>query len=181
MICSFVAVTLYPTALVIWISFQKTRFYALEGFVGFANYGAVLFSPQFIQVSMNSLLYVLCSLAAVLPLGLASALLLQSLGRLGTALRVALLVVPWTLSMAVVGAFSRDGIPKGFSCPGLAVHRPEQPNFHVDREAAKAGVNQAASFDVFGRERLRDPRHTFALPRHRQQRGCQLSCEPLLE
>jgi hypothetical protein len=25
-------VTLYPTALVIWISFQKTRYYALEGF-----------------------------------------------------------------------------------------------------------------------------------------------------
>jgi multiple sugar transport system permease protein len=98
------AVTLYPTALVIWISFQKTRFYALEGFVGLANYGTVLFSSQFIQVSVNSLLYVLCSLAAVLPLGLASALLLQSLGRLGTALRVALLV-PWTLSMAVVGAF----------------------------------------------------------------------------
>ena len=97
-------VTLYPTALVVWISFQKTRFYALEGFVGLANYGAVLFSPQFIQVSVNSLLYVLCSLAVVLPLGLASALLLQSLGRLGTALRVALLV-PWTLSMAVVGAF----------------------------------------------------------------------------
>lgn len=55
-------VTLYPTALVVWISFQKTRFYALEGFVGLANYGAVLFSPQFIQVSVNSLLYVLCSL-----------------------------------------------------------------------------------------------------------------------
>jgi len=65
-------VTLYPTALVIWISFQKTRFYALEGSVGFANYGAVLFSPQFIQVSVNSLLYVLCSLAVVLPLGLAA-------------------------------------------------------------------------------------------------------------
>ena len=46
-------VTLYPTALVIWISFQKTRFYALEGFVGLANYGAVLFSPQFIQVSVS--------------------------------------------------------------------------------------------------------------------------------
>jgi multiple sugar transport system permease protein len=57
--------------------------------------GAVLFFPQFIQVSVNSLLYVLCSLAVVLPLGLASALLLQSLGRLGTALRVALLV-PWS-------------------------------------------------------------------------------------
>jgi multiple sugar transport system permease protein len=97
-------VTLYPTALVIWISFQKTRYYALEGFVGLANYGAVLFSSQFIQLSVNSLLYVLCSLAVVLPLGFASALLLQSLGRLGTVLRVALLV-PWTLSMAVVGAF----------------------------------------------------------------------------
>ena len=97
-------VTLYPTALVVWISFQKTRYYALESFVGLANYADTLLSPQFVQLSVNSLLYVLCSLAVVLPLGLATALLLQSLGRLGTVLRVALLV-PWTLSMAVVGAF----------------------------------------------------------------------------
>jgi multiple sugar transport system permease protein len=97
-------VTLYPTALVIWISFQKTRYYAIEGFVGLSNYVSVLSSPQFLQLSTNSLLYVLSALAVVLPLGLATALLLQSLGRLGSALRVALLV-PWTLSMAVVGAF----------------------------------------------------------------------------
>jgi multiple sugar transport system permease protein len=98
------SVTLYPTALVIWISVQKTRYYALEGFVGLANYLTVLSSPSFLQLSSNSLLYVLATLAIVLPLGLASALLLQSLGRLGAALRVALLV-PWTLSMAVVGVF----------------------------------------------------------------------------
>jgi len=97
-------VTLYPSALVIWISFQKTRYYALEGFVGLTNYVEVLSSAKFLQLSTNSLLYVLSCLAVVLPLGLATAMLLQSLGRLGTALRVALLV-PWTLSMAVVGAF----------------------------------------------------------------------------
>jgi multiple sugar transport system permease protein len=97
-------VTLYPTALVVWISVQKTRYYAIEGFVGLANYAAVLSSAEFLQLSRNSLIYVLSTLAVVLPVGLVSALLLQSLGRLGIALRVALLV-PWTLSMAVVGVF----------------------------------------------------------------------------
>ena len=98
------SVTLYPTALVVWISVQKTRYYALEGFVGLTNYATVLSSAKFFQLSSNSLLYVLSTLAIVLPVGLVSALLLQSLGRLGVALRVALLV-PWTLSMAVVGVF----------------------------------------------------------------------------
>jgi len=97
-------VTLYPTALVVWISVQKTRYYAIEGFVGLANYAAVLSSAEFLQLSRNSLIYVLSTLAVVLPVGLVSALLMQSLGRLGIALRVALLV-PWTLSMAVVGVF----------------------------------------------------------------------------
>jgi len=97
-------VTLYPTALVVWISVQKTRYYAIEGFVGLANYADVLSSAEFLRLSRISLIYVLSTLAVVLPVGLVSALLLQSLGRLGIALRVALLV-PWTLSMAVVGVF----------------------------------------------------------------------------
>src|SRR5208282_6676079 len=65
------AVTLYPTALVIWISFQKTQYYALAGFVGLSNYTAVLGSARFLQLSTNSLLYVTSALAIVLPLGLA--------------------------------------------------------------------------------------------------------------
>ena len=99
-----VAVTLYPTVLVGWISFQKTRYYTLAGFAGLANYGDVLGSAQFRQITANSLLYVVGTLALVLPIGLLSAMALQTLGRFGVALRT-LLLVPWTLSMAVVAAF----------------------------------------------------------------------------
>ena len=35
-------VSLYPTVFVIWMSFQKTRFYDLTGFVGLVNYVEVL-------------------------------------------------------------------------------------------------------------------------------------------
>src|SRR5438046_231833 len=40
-------VTLYPTLFVIWMSFQKTRFYELTGFVGLANYVDTLSSRAF--------------------------------------------------------------------------------------------------------------------------------------
>jgi hypothetical protein len=46
---------------------------------------------------------------------------------------------------------------------------PKQSNFHLYREAAKTRVNQTASFDILGSERLWDPRDTLALPRHAQQ------------
>ena len=64
----------------------------------------MLGSPQFRQITANSLLYVVASLALVLPVGLLSAIALQALGQFGVALRT-LLLVPWTLSMAVVAAF----------------------------------------------------------------------------
>src|SRR4030095_8963631 len=38
-------VTLYPTLFVMWMSFQKTRYYDLAGFVGLANYVDTL-SPR---------------------------------------------------------------------------------------------------------------------------------------
>ena len=40
-------VTLYPTLFVVWMSFQKTRFYDLAGFVGLANYVDTLSSRAF--------------------------------------------------------------------------------------------------------------------------------------
>jgi multiple sugar transport system permease protein len=81
------AVTLYPTALAIWISFQKTRFYALEGFVGLANYGAVLFSPQFIMNPSYGLLSY-----ALDGLGIEPGLML---GDPGIALWLLVLVTAW--------------------------------------------------------------------------------------
>jgi multiple sugar transport system permease protein len=96
------AVSLYPTVFVLWMSFQKTRFYDLTGFVGLANYIEVLSSRTFWDTTYTSLAYMGGSLALSLALGVFAALILNNLGRTGKLLRV-LTLLPWTLSMAVVG------------------------------------------------------------------------------
>lgn len=96
-------VTLYPTVFVAWLSFQKTKYYELAGFVGLANYSEVLTSPEFWDTTFISLIYVFGSLAGALILGMAAALVLNHAGVAGSALRVFILF-PWTLSMSVVGS-----------------------------------------------------------------------------
>jgi multiple sugar transport system permease protein len=98
------AVTLYPTAVVLWLSVHRTRLYEVVHGVGLANYISVISSPAFLELSRNSLLYVFGALAVVLPMGLASALALQNIAR-GAMLARTLLLLPWTLSMGVVGCF----------------------------------------------------------------------------
>ncbi len=98
------AVTLYPTALVLWLSLHRTRFYEVVGWAGLNNYVAVLSSGSFWELTFNSLTYVMGSLVIVLPLGVLSALALQSMTRGAGLIRV-LLLLPWTLSMGVVGCF----------------------------------------------------------------------------
>jgi ABC-type sugar transport system permease subunit len=98
------AVTLYPTAVVLWLSVHRTRFYEVLGFTGLNNYAAVLGSHAFWDLTFNSLAYVIGTLAIVLPVGLLSALALQSMARGAAYIRV-LLLLPWTLSMGVVGCF----------------------------------------------------------------------------
>jgi multiple sugar transport system permease protein len=95
-------VTLYPTVFVVWMSFQKTRYYDLAGFVGLANYVDTLSSRAFWETTYTSLVYMVGSLVLSLGLGVLAALVLNSLKRGGAVLRV-LTLVPWTLSMAVVG------------------------------------------------------------------------------
>jgi len=97
-------VTLYPTAVVVWLSFNRTRYYDVVGWTGLGNYVAVLSSQAFWDLTVNSLTYLVGSLAIVLPLGLVAALALQSMPLSAPALRV-LLLLPWTLSMGVVGCF----------------------------------------------------------------------------
>lgn len=99
-----VALAAYPAGLVIWMSFQRTRYFDLAGFVGLSNYQNLLSSEAFWQLSRTSIAFVFGALILVLPIGLFIALLIQSLGRWGNALRVVILV-PWTLSQAVVGTF----------------------------------------------------------------------------
>ncbi len=98
------AITLYPTAVVLWLSVHRTRLYEVVGGAGLSNYVSVITSAAFIELSMNSLLYVFGALAVVLPVGLACALALQNIARSATYMRT-LLLLPWTLSMGVVGCF----------------------------------------------------------------------------
>src|SRR5438876_11351944 len=62
-------VTLYPTLFVIWMSFQKTRYYDLTGFVGLANYVDTLSSRAFWDTTYTSLVYTVGSLLLSLGLG----------------------------------------------------------------------------------------------------------------
>jgi multiple sugar transport system permease protein len=95
------AVSLYPTLFVVWMSFQKTRFYELTGFVGLANYIETFSSRTFWETTYTSLVYMAGSLACSLAFGVFAALILNNVGRAGKFLRV-LTLFPWTLSMAVV-------------------------------------------------------------------------------
>lgn len=96
-------VTLYPSVFVFWLSFQKTRYYDLVGFIGLANYAEVFSSKAFWDTTFVSLTYVAGSLAGAMILGMAAALVLNSAGVTGSFLRV-LILFPWTLSMSVVGS-----------------------------------------------------------------------------
>lgn len=98
------AVTLYPTAIVVWLSLNRTRFYDVIGWAGLSNYSSVLVSSDFWDFTLNSLAYLAGSLAIVLPVGLLCALAMQTMKRGASSFRV-LLLLPWTLSMAVVGCF----------------------------------------------------------------------------
>src|SRR5881397_452427 len=128
-------VTLYPTLFVVWMSFQKTRFYDLAGFVGLANYVDTLSSRAFWETTYTSLVYMAGSLVLSLGLGVLAALVLNNLTRGGAVLRV-LTLLPWTLSMAVVGTiwlwlFNPSYGPISYSMrevgvsPGLMLGDPE--------------------------------------------------------
>jgi multiple sugar transport system permease protein len=96
-------VTLYPSIFVFWLSFQKTRYYELVGFIGLANFIEVFGSKAFWDTTFVSLTYVVGSLAGAMVIGMAAALVLNSAGITGSFLRV-LILFPWTLSMSVVGS-----------------------------------------------------------------------------
>src|SRR5689334_25287740 len=81
-------VTLYPTLFVLWMSFQKTRFYDVAGFVGLANYVDTLSSRAFWETTYTSLLYMVGALVLSLGLGVLAALVLNNLRRGGAVLRV---------------------------------------------------------------------------------------------
>ncbi|MGH7118188.1 MAG: carbohydrate ABC transporter permease [Acetobacteraceae bacterium] len=96
-------VILFPAAFVVWVSFQKTSYFRLRGFVGLANYIEVFTSGAFWDLVRISLLFLAGSLTASLLGGVIAALVFNATGRIGAVLRV-LTLFPWTLSLAVVGS-----------------------------------------------------------------------------
>jgi multiple sugar transport system permease protein len=85
------------------MSFQRTSYFELQGFVGLANYVEVLTSPNFWDITRVSITFLAGSLGLSLVFGVLAAIIFDNIGRLGAALRV-LTLFPWTLSMAVVGS-----------------------------------------------------------------------------
>src|SRR6476659_10454536 len=73
-------VTLYPTLFVVWMSFQKTKFYELTGFVGLANYVEALSSRAFWETTYTSLVYMAGSLVLWLGRVVLAALGLHNVG-----------------------------------------------------------------------------------------------------
>lgn len=96
-------VMIYPTMSLLWISVNETRFFDPVGFVGLENFRNVLGSEDFAQQAKNSFLFVGGSLALALSFGLFTAVLLQALEQRTAALVRTILLLPWTLSMTVVG------------------------------------------------------------------------------
>ena len=80
-------VTLYPSAFVVWMSLQKTRYHDLIGFAGLANYVEVLGSREFWDTTLISLIYVVGSLTGAIILGMVAALALNAAGTMGTLLQ----------------------------------------------------------------------------------------------
>src|SRR5438067_10406953 len=72
------ALTVYPVAYGIWISFfSKHSFFPEQQFVGLANYGAVLGDEEFWRSLRLGLIYSLTTIALQLLLGVAAALVLN--------------------------------------------------------------------------------------------------------
>ena len=96
-------VILYPASYLAWISVNETRYFSAIRFVGLQNYYELFSSSDFLDVSQTSLTFLFGTLALALGGGLLSAVALQALPRrAATAVRTVLLL-PWTLSMTVVG------------------------------------------------------------------------------
>jgi multiple sugar transport system permease protein len=95
------ALTLYPVAYGIWISFfSKHSFFPEQSFVGLANYAAVFADEEFWRALKLGLIYSLTTIALQLVLGVAAALLLNE-AFTGRALVRALAIFPYVIPTVV--------------------------------------------------------------------------------
>ena len=98
-----VLVILYPVCDLAWISVSEMRYFTPVRFVGLANFTALFGSSDFADMTVVSLTFLCGTLALTLLLGLVSAVALQALPRHRATLIRTVLLLPWTLSMTVVG------------------------------------------------------------------------------
>ena len=97
------SVTAYPAVTLFWLSLNETRFFEPVRFVGLRNYADMLSSSDFRDQAVTSGLFLAGTLALALTMGLGAALLVQALGRFWATVLRTVLLLPWTLSMTVVG------------------------------------------------------------------------------
>lgn len=96
-------VMVYPVVSLVRISVSETNYFTPIGFVGLRNYAEVLASDEFLLQARVTLVFIFGSLALALLFGVVSAVLLQAVGaKTATVIRT-ILLLPWTLSMTVVG------------------------------------------------------------------------------
>lgn len=96
-------VMIYPTVALVRISLSETEFFDPIRFVGLENFKDVLTSPEFFMQARITVVFIAGTLALALLFGVVSAVLIQSLRPRAATLVRTILLLPWTLSMTVVG------------------------------------------------------------------------------
>ncbi|MBL4929422.1 sugar ABC transporter permease [Tabrizicola sp. KVB23] len=94
---------IYPTIQLFRVSLSQTEFFDPVAFVGLENFRYVLSDPDFWAEARITAEFVAGSLSLALVFGVLTAVILQSLGGKAAAIFRTILLLPWTLSMTVVG------------------------------------------------------------------------------
>ncbi len=94
--------TLYPVALSIWYSLLDWNGIAAGRFVGLSNWLQLLQDDNVLSSLRNTAIILTASFVVEIPLGLALALLIQRLGRLGSALS-SVYILPLMISSVAIG------------------------------------------------------------------------------
>ncbi|MDH7487560.1 MAG: sugar ABC transporter permease [Anaerolineae bacterium] len=107
------AFTLYPYAYALWTSFRVASPLLPPAFAGLKNYKAVISSIYFVRAVRNTLIFAACSVPITVILGLLTASLLNR-RFFGDIVLKALVLLPWTMPIAVSGVIWRGFFNSGW-------------------------------------------------------------------
>lgn len=97
------ALVAYPLGSGVYLSFTKSSFINPDAeWVGLANYSAIITSPTFLRVVVNSLIWTVAVVAAQFVIGIASAILLSQKFR-GRLVMRSLVILPWIMPGVIGG------------------------------------------------------------------------------